>query len=151
MLESILYIALGALLAVLLVLLIAPAIWRRAVVLTRQRMEAAVPLTLTELQAEKDQLRAGHALAVRKLEEDVKRLSGKLAAAAIDVARKRDAMFELESEGVRHSARILELETETAELEDTICTTRAANSTGPPPSCRRLGPKWRNGRWNWTR
>ncbi len=119
-LESLLYIALGALLAVLFVLLIAPAIWRRAVVLTRQRMEAAVPLTLTELQAEKDQLRAGHALAVRKLEDDVKRLSGKLAAVAIDMARKRDAMFELESEGVRHSTRILELETETAGLQDDL-------------------------------
>ncbi len=125
MLESILYIALGALLAILVVLLIAPAIWRRAVVLTRQRMEAAVPLTLSELQAEKDQLRAGHALAVRKLEDTIKRLSDKLAAAAIDVARRRDTVFELESKGVRHSARILELETETSELTDDLRDTRS--------------------------
>ena len=58
MLESGLFFTLGFLAATLLCLMVAPAIWRRAVVLTRQRIESSVPLTLNEIQADKDQLRA---------------------------------------------------------------------------------------------
>jgi hypothetical protein len=42
----------------LLALMVAPAIWRRAARLTRSRIEKSVPLTLSEIQADKDQLRA---------------------------------------------------------------------------------------------
>jgi chromosome segregation ATPase len=66
--QSALYFALGFLSAVLLALLIAPPIWRRATLLTRKRVEAETPLTLNEIQAQKDGLRAEHAMAERKLE-----------------------------------------------------------------------------------
>ncbi len=68
MIQSALYFAFGFLSAVLLALLLAPPIWRRATLLTRKRVEAETPLTLNEIQAQRDGLRAEHALAERKLE-----------------------------------------------------------------------------------
>lgn len=68
MIQSALYFALGFLSAVLLALLIAPPIWRRAMLLTRRHVEAETPLTLNEIQAQRDGLRAEHAMAERKLE-----------------------------------------------------------------------------------
>ncbi len=68
MIQSALYFALGILSAVLLAFLIAPPIWRRAMLLTRRHVEAETPLTLNEIQAQRDGLRAEHAMAERKLE-----------------------------------------------------------------------------------
>lgn len=57
--------------------MIAPTIWRRAVFLTRKRIESAVPLTANELQADKDKLRAEHAMALRRVEMLVGKLRAK--------------------------------------------------------------------------
>lgn len=57
--------------------MIAPTLWRRAVFLTRKRIESAVPLTANELQADKDKLRAEHAMAQRKLEILIDKLRAK--------------------------------------------------------------------------
>ena len=48
------YFALGLLTAGLLAVLVTPAIWRRAMRLTRQRIERSVPMTLAEIEADKD-------------------------------------------------------------------------------------------------
>jgi len=68
LIEAALYIAAGFLVAVLAAMIVAPTIWRRAVYLTRKRIEASVPLTVSELQADKDRLRAEHAVAEKKLD-----------------------------------------------------------------------------------
>jgi chromosome segregation ATPase len=75
--ESALYFILGFLSAALLVALVAPSIWRRAAVLTRRRIETEVPLTLNQIAADKDALRAEHAVAVRKLEMRLRELGEK--------------------------------------------------------------------------
>jgi septal ring factor EnvC (AmiA/AmiB activator) len=77
--QSILYFALGVLCAGLVVMIVAPIIWRRAVILTRKRIEASVPLTVDEILAHKDRLRAEHAMTVRRLEMSVKQLRRKVA------------------------------------------------------------------------
>ncbi|QKV17063.1 hypothetical protein [Oricola thermophila] len=74
MIQSVLIFSLGFLAAVLLALLVAPAIWRRAVFLTRKRIESALPLSINELNAEKDMLRAQNAIALRRVEMQVKSL-----------------------------------------------------------------------------
>ena len=73
MIESGLFFLAGFLSAIVLALIVAPAIWRRAVFLTRKRIESAVPLTVSELQADKDRLRAEHAIAQRKLDMALKK------------------------------------------------------------------------------
>jgi hypothetical protein len=57
LLQSVLIFTFGFLAAALLALMAAPAMWRRAVYLTRKRIEAALPLSINELNAEKDAAR----------------------------------------------------------------------------------------------
>jgi chromosome segregation ATPase len=85
--QSILFFILGALCAVFVAVLIAPAFWRRAVRLTRRRIEATVPLTGAEIAAQKDMLRAEFAMTARRLEMTVKALREKNAELAAEIGR----------------------------------------------------------------
>src|ERR1700684_4284410 len=58
MVEPIMYLAIGFLVSMLFGLMIVPLVHNRAVRLTTRRMEAATPLSMAEIQADKDQLRA---------------------------------------------------------------------------------------------
>ena len=71
------FFALGLATAGLLAFMVAPLVWRRAVRLTRARIEHAVPLTLSEIKADKDQLRAEFAMSARRLEMNVEHLRQK--------------------------------------------------------------------------
>ncbi|WP_210255218.1 hypothetical protein [Ancylobacter pratisalsi] len=73
MIETIMYAAIGFLTATLLALLTLPAVWRRAVRLTRRRIEGAIPVSLSEIQADKDEQRAEFAVETRRLELEVER------------------------------------------------------------------------------
>lgn len=110
MIQATLIFILGFLSAVFLAVLVAPAIWRRAVALTHRRVEATLPLTLNEIRADKDALRAEHAMAARKLEVTVKALREKIAAQSLDVDRARDAERRVTRDRDEKQARIAELE-----------------------------------------
>lgn len=114
-LDIILYFALGFLAAALLALMLAPAIWNRAVALTRHRIENSVPLTLNEIQAEKDQLRAEFAMSTRRLEMTIDELNNKASAQMIEINRKRADVDKLDSDGKK---RRIELEKLEHNLED---------------------------------
>ncbi|WP_319533180.1 hypothetical protein [uncultured Cohaesibacter sp.] len=62
------YILLGAFVTLLLTLFVLPLIWRRAVKLTEKRIKAEMPISYSELQAEKDMQRAEQAIKFRGLE-----------------------------------------------------------------------------------
>ena len=74
MIQTALIFILGFLAAGFLAVLVAPAIWRRAVLLTRRRLEAALPLSMGEISADKDAVRAEYAVTVRRLEMTIKLL-----------------------------------------------------------------------------
>ncbi|TIQ00107.1 MAG: hypothetical protein E5X60_06290 [Mesorhizobium sp.] len=95
MVQSVLFFVLGFLCAGFLALMIAPAIWRRAVMLTRKRIEGSMPLTLAEIQAEKDRIRAEFAMSTRRLEMTVKSLREKSAEQLVEIGRGREALKEL--------------------------------------------------------
>jgi hypothetical protein len=65
--QSIMFVALGFLSAVLLAFVIAPAFWARAVRLTTERIRAALPLTEREIRAEQDRVRAENAIRIYRL------------------------------------------------------------------------------------
>jgi len=67
--QSVLFFALGVLCAAFLVVLIAPSVWRRAVVLTRRRVVASIPQTQAGNQADQDRIRAENAPTKRRLEK----------------------------------------------------------------------------------
>jgi chromosome segregation ATPase len=114
--ENIMYFALGLLAAGLIALIIMPAVWKRAVRLTKRRIEAATPITMAEFRADKDQLRAEFALSTRRLEMNVETLRKRLAEQLTDVDRKRTDLGALKAERDQHMLVVTELETREAEL-----------------------------------
>ncbi|MCB4769533.1 hypothetical protein LGR54_13020 [Ancylobacter sp. Lp-2] len=137
MIEAVMYAAIGFLTATLLALLILPAIWRRAVRLTRRRVENAIPVTLAEIQADKDQLRAVHAVEIRRLEREVDRLyartagqweqlvaqDGELlarAGALAEVTARLEALQTRESELAAHDSQLAaDLSERASQLDET--------------------------------
>jgi chromosome segregation ATPase len=115
-LEGILYFALGFLSAAMIALMISPVLWSRAVALTKQRIENSVPLTLNEIQADKDQLRAEFAMSTRRLEMSVEELRDKAARQVIEIARKRDELARIDDDSRERIKTIEELEVHASEL-----------------------------------
>ena len=97
------YIALGFVAATLIALLIIPAINARAERLARRRAEALFPLSVSELTAEKDHLRAEFAVLQRKIERKADEA----------LAVKHESMEELG----RRAVKIEELETAVGERD----------------------------------
>lgn len=114
--ENIMYFALGLLVAGLVALVILPAVWKRAVRLTKRRIEAATPITMAEFRADKDQLRAEFALSTRRLEMNVETLRKRLAEQLGDVNQKRSDLGALQAERDQHLAIVQDLENRETEL-----------------------------------
>lgn len=117
MIQSALFFILGLLCAGFLALLIAPALWRRAVALTRKRIEASMPLTLNEMQAGTDRVRAEAAMNIRRLEISVKSLKEKAANQLIEINRGREELRRLADENAERTRSLAELEAKVPELQ----------------------------------
>ena len=120
LIENILYFVLGVLLASLVALIIMPAVWKRAVRLTKRRIEAATPITMAEFRADKDQLRAEFALQTRKLEMTVDTLRTRLAEQLADASQQGVDLGLLNAERAQHQAHVHELELRLDELRSRI-------------------------------
>ena len=101
MIEWIMFFCGGFLAAILLAFVMMSVVHHRAVRLTRRGFKRLVPLSLVELQAAKDGLRAEFALSTQRLEADVERLRFKAATQLIEIGRKSEMIIRLKSEGVR--------------------------------------------------
>jgi chromosome segregation ATPase len=118
--ENIMYFVLGLLVSGLLALILLPAVWRRAVRLTKKRIEAATPMTMAEFRADKDQLRAEFALSTRRLEQNVEALRRRLADQLRDVNRKKSELSGIKGERDNHLQIVRELEEREAEARRRI-------------------------------
>ena len=78
------YVALGFLLASLLALMVAPAFWRRAIRLTKRRVEMTMPMSASDIQADKDQLRAEFAIELRRVEVALDKAKEKAMATSLE-------------------------------------------------------------------
>ena len=110
MVEPIMYLAIGFLVAMLLGLMIVPLVHNRAVRLTTRRMEAATPLSMAEIQADKDQLRAEFAMSARRLEMSVDQLKHKTTSQLAELGKKSDAINRMKLELGEKNATIFSLE-----------------------------------------
>ena len=124
-LEIILYFVLGFFVAVLLALMISPVIWNRAVELTRQKIESSVPLSINEIQADKDQLRAEFAMSTRRLEMSIDELREKASLQLIEINRKRDESAKYDEDMKERLATISELEAKASDLRATLASREA--------------------------
>src|SRR6266480_2115988 len=110
MIEPIMYLAIGFLVSMLFGLMIVPLVHNRAVRLTTRRMEAATPLSMAEIQADKDHLRAEFAMSARRLEMSVDQLKNKTTSQLAELGKKSDAINRMKIELGEKNATIFSLE-----------------------------------------
>ena len=110
MVEPIMYLAIGFLVSMLFGLMIVPLVHNRAVRLTTRRLEAATPLSMAEIQADKDQLRAEFAMSARRLEMSVDQLKNKTTSQLAELGKKTDAINRMKLELGEKNATIFSLE-----------------------------------------
>src|SRR6266849_296227 len=110
MVEPIMYLAIGFLVSMLLGLMIVPLVHNRAVRLTTKRLEAATPLSMAEIQADKDQLRAEFAMSARRLEMSVDQLKHKTTSQLAELGKKSDAINRMKLELGEKNAMIFSFE-----------------------------------------
>jgi chromosome segregation ATPase len=110
MVEPIMYLAIGFLVSMLFGLMIVPLVHNRAVRLTTKRLEAATPLSMAEIQADKDQLRAEFAMSARRLEMSVDQLKNKTTSQLAELGKKSDAINRMKLELGEKNATIFSFE-----------------------------------------
>jgi chromosome segregation ATPase len=120
MIEPIMLFGIGFLVASVIALGIIPLVHNRAVRLTIRRLEAATPLSMAEIQADKDQLRAEFAMSTRRLEMSVEQLKAKTTSQLAELGKKSDAIIRLKLELGEKTATIFALEAREKSLRDQI-------------------------------
>ena len=120
MIQSVMLIVLGFLLATLLALLVAPIVWRRAAQLESRRLIEGLPVSIQDFNAEKDQLRADHARALRTLEIELAEARDKAAEHMVEIGRQKAENMTLANR-VRELRKVLsERKSQMAIMEQTL-------------------------------
>jgi chromosome segregation ATPase len=123
MIQPIMYFGIGFLVAALFGLLFVPLVHNRAVRLTMRRLEAATPLSIAEIRADKDQLRAEFAMSTRRLEMSVEQMKAKTTNQLAELGKKTDAINQLKKELGEKTATIFALEARDKSLKDQLLAT----------------------------
>src|SRR5262245_21747374 len=125
MIESLMYVGIGFLSAGLLVIGVIPLVHARAVRLTMRRLEADNPLSMAEIAAEKDQLRAEFAMTMSRLEMTVEQMKAKTTSQLAEIGRKTEAVGRMKFELGEKAAALFALEAKEKQLSDDLATTQA--------------------------
>jgi hypothetical protein len=88
MIEPMMFFALGALTAWLCALLFLPLVHARAVRLAARRLEDHLPVSLAQIRADKDLLRAEFAVVARRYEMTIEQLRARMAGQMAELGRK---------------------------------------------------------------
>lgn len=120
MIQSIMLAALGFLLACLIASLLAPTLYKRAARLTARRIESTMPLTLAEIEADKDQIRADFAVRLRRLETALARSKDRNAGQLVEISRLHMAISTLQDQAGEHQRNLEERRNAAAVFEQTI-------------------------------
>jgi len=129
MVEPIMYIGIGFIAAALLVLGVIPLVHARAVRLTVQRLEALTPLSMAEIQADKDQLRAEFAMSTWRLEMSVEQMKAKATSQLAEIGKKSEAIGRLKLELGEKTAALFALEAKDKLLEEEVAGLRGELTT----------------------
>jgi chromosome segregation ATPase len=120
MIEPIMFVGIGFLVAGLLVIGVIPLVHARAVRLTMRRLEALTPLSMAEIQADKDQLRAEFAMSTRRLEMSVEQMKAKTTSQLAEIGKKSEAVGRLKLELGEKTAALFALEAKEKQLNDDL-------------------------------
>jgi len=125
MIEPIMFFVIGFLAAGLFGLVLIPLVNGRAVRLTKRRLEAATPISMAEIQADKDQMRAEYAMSTRRLELSIEQMKAQTTSQLAEVGKKTDAVNLLKVELGEKNAAILSLQSSEQSLTDQLHATEA--------------------------
>jgi hypothetical protein len=117
--EYLMFGGIGFCLAWLMALMVLPAVHNRAIRLARKRYEDA-PLSIREMRAEKDAIRAGFAAATCELELRIEQLREKTVAHATDLGKKNQLIVRLKQEIETANAALRESETREQAARDEL-------------------------------
>jgi DNA repair exonuclease SbcCD ATPase subunit len=121
--EVVMIFAMGLLTAALIALLIIPAVNARAERLAKRRLEAQFPLSISELTAEKDHLRAEFAVLQRRIERKAEEARSEKHKDMEELGRRAVRIERLETEVADRNHRIAGLENELAMTRDRLAGT----------------------------
>lgn len=113
------YVGIGFLAASVIAVALSPAIHRRAERLTERRLNKDIPLSVRELRAEKDHLRAQHAMATRALELDLDTLREKTALQGAELGRRTAEANRLRQALAEKSGALAAMERQSADADRT--------------------------------
>src|ERR1700676_412410 len=120
MIEPIMFIGIGFLVADLLVIGAIPMVHARAVRLTQRRLEAMTPMSMAEIHADKDQLRAEFAMSTRRLEMSVDQMKAKTTSQLAEIGKKSEAVGRLKLELGEKAAALLGAEAKVNALTEEL-------------------------------
>lgn len=118
--QTAMLVALGFLAASLLGLLLASAFWSRAVRLTTIRIKQSMPVSESEIKADRDRLRAEYAIKVHKLETQLDQAKLQRARHLIEINRRDASISVLESNVGQYRADLEENQNARRVLEQTV-------------------------------
>ena len=114
------YVALGFLAASLLALLLVPPLWHRAVRLTTKKLQATMPMSIADIQADKDQLRAEYAIRLRRVEMALDKAKEKAIREQVEANKRRVKIAEINADLAAAKATMEENVNANRVLEQTI-------------------------------
>jgi chromosome segregation ATPase len=120
MIEPIMFIGIGFLIAGLLLIGAIPMVHARAVRLTHRRLEAMTPMSMAEIHADKDQLRAEFAMSTRRLEMSVDQMKAKTSSQLAEIGKKSEAVGRLKLELGEKAAALLGAEAKVNSLTEEL-------------------------------
>ena len=120
MIESVMYFGIGFLVAALLGLLFIPMVHNRAVRLTMKRLEASMPLSIAEIRADNDQVRAEFAVSTRRLEMKIEKLKVQTTTQLAELGKKTDSNNQLKKELAEKNVTNVALEARDRTLRDQL-------------------------------
>ena len=137
MIEYALLIMLGFCVGGLIALLLAPTLWHRAVRLTTKRLEATLPMSLSDIEADKDLLKASYAIKIRRLEAGLNKAREKSANQLVEISKlqmkigefqDQVAELEMQLEERRNAANVFEstIRKRFPELESAVAAAKSA-------------------------
>src|SRR5262249_54753805 len=128
MVEPIMFFGIGFLFASLFGLVLIPLVHNRAVRLTMRRLQAATPLSVAEIQANKDPLRAELAMPTPRREPSVEQMKTKTTSQLAELGKKSDSINRLKVELGEKTAAAFSLEAREKALKDQLQATEAEHA-----------------------
>jgi hypothetical protein len=110
MIEPIMYFAMGFLAAGLCALVFFPLVHARGERLAARRLMPEIPVSISQIRADRDLLRAEFAMSVRRFEISVDELKARMAGQMVELGRKSDEVTRLKRELAEKTGAIPHLE-----------------------------------------